>query len=153
MRRDIDLPDFDDEEEFEDFIEYQEREEQARAERNAQVQQLLQQMPPEAFLERLKGILSRVCPFIVSCEEGEMDGGERMLMTAADMMLGGLVDAVRWVALHYDIDLNLPFGDDNIDLELSGLKLGVPPEEMLKPEPKKGKPKPKAEKAGDESVW
>ena len=96
------------------------------------VNQLLQELPPELMIERIKGILYRNISIVEiwqKCEEANL--GQDMVADATFKLITCLAEAIKWIAINNGLDPYEPYGDDSYVVRIQDLVLGIDLEEEV----------------------
>jgi hypothetical protein len=90
------------------------------------VNDLLQELPPELVIERLKGNLYRNLGVLESWQKSEeTNAGQDMLASSLFNVATAVGEAVKWIAMHNGIDPYEPYGDDSYVIRVQDLLLGI----------------------------
>lgn len=94
------------------------------------VNELLENLPPDLMIERIKGVLYRNLAILESwqkCEEA--NAGQDMLAQALFSISTTLGESMKWIAMHNEIDPYAPYGDDTYVIRVQDIVLGIELEE------------------------
>lgn len=90
------------------------------------VNRLLKELPPDLMIERLKGILYRNLAVVEMWQKSEeANAGQDMLAQSMFNMSTAIGEALKWIAIHNDIDPYQPYGDDTYVIRVQDIVLGI----------------------------
>jgi hypothetical protein len=107
-----------------------EAEERKRRGHTKMVNELIQVLPPDLIVERLKGVLYRNLSILESWQKSEeANAGQDMLAQSMFNLATAVGEAVKWIAVHNGLDPYEPYGDDSYVVRVQDIVLGVEIEE------------------------
>lgn len=94
------------------------------------VNQVLQELPPDLMIERIKGALYRNISIVETwqkCEEANL--GQDTIADAAFKLITCLAETIKWIAINNGLDPYEPYGDDSYVVRIQDIVLGIDLEE------------------------
>jgi len=90
------------------------------------VNELLEMLPPDMIIERLKGSLYRNLGVLEAWQKSEeANAGQDMLAAALFSVATTVGEALKWIAVHNGLNPYEPYGDDSYVIRVQDIVLGI----------------------------